>query len=393
MSEPRTSGAPSPGASGRVLVADDQPDVLRAAQLLLKTHGYAVTGVASPSAVLAAIARGTGGGFDLLLMDLNYARDTTSGEEGLELLSRVRELAPDLPVVVMTGWSTVPLAVALMREGAGDFVEKPWDNRRLLAAVQAQITAGRGRRRAQRMEADAREVQRKLLVRSLPHLGGYDVGVAWDFAEPLGGDAYAVAALPRGRLGVAIADGCGKGTPAALLMASVQATLEDLMAAALAPGEVCARLGQALRPRMGTERFVSLAYAVLDRESMTLAYCNAGHPPPLLLRRGAVQRLQRGGPVLGPVADGSYEEAVLRVEPGDRLVLFTDGILEAGPDGPGGEELGEPRVIEHLDGVRSARAQEAAASLLGRARDFARGRLADDATVVVVDFARLLPVS
>ena len=212
--------------SSAVLVADDQPDVLRAAQLLLKVHGYAVTAVSSPAAVLAEIRRGAAGAFDLLLMDLNYARDTTSGQEGLELVARVRELAPDLPIVVMTGWSTVPLAVALMREGAGDFVEKPWDNRRLLAAVQAQLAAGRRQRRALRMEADAREVQRRLLARALPDVAGYEAGVAWEFAEHLGGDAYAVAAQPGGRLGVAIADGCGKGTPAALLMANAQGTLK-----------------------------------------------------------------------------------------------------------------------------------------------------------------------
>src|SRR5262245_682165 len=194
-------------SSSAVLVADDQPDVLRAAQLLLKTHGYDVTGVSSPAAVLAAIRQDTTGEFDVLLMDLNYARDTTSGEEGLELLARVREVAPDLPVVGMTGWSTVPLAVSLMRSGAGDFVEKPWDNRRLLAALEAQIAAGRRQRRAHRLEADAQVVQRQLLVHDLPRLDGYDVGVAWDFAEPLGGDAYAVAALPHERLGVAIADG------------------------------------------------------------------------------------------------------------------------------------------------------------------------------------------
>jgi serine phosphatase RsbU (regulator of sigma subunit) len=377
---------PEAGANGRVLVADDQPDVLRAARLLLKVHGYAVTTVSSPAAVLAEIHRSSAE-FDLLLMDLNYARDTTSGQEGLELVARVRELAPDLPIVVMTGWSTVPLAVALMREGAGDFVEKPWDNRRLLAAVQAQIADGRRRRRVQRMEADAREVQRRLLTHAMPEVDGCHLGVAWDFAEPLGGDAYAIATLPGGRLGIAIADGCGKGTPAALLMAGAQAMLEDLMQAGLPPAEVCARLGRALRPRLGADRFVSLVYAVLDGVAGTLAYSNAGHPPPLLLHGGEVRRLQRGGPVLGPLTDARYEEEVLPVEPGDRVVLFTDGILEAAADGPGGDELGESRVIAHLGTVPGARADEAAASLLACARDFARGRLADDATVVVVDVA------
>jgi phosphoserine phosphatase RsbU/P len=382
---------PEAGASGRVLVADDQPDVLRAARLLLKVHGYAVTTVSSPAAVLAELARSYPGEFDLLLMDLNYARDTTSGQEGLELVARVRTLAPDLPIVVMTGWSTVPLAVALMREGAGDFVEKPWDNRRLLAAVQAQIAAGRRQRRMHRMESDACEVQRRLLGQALPAVDGCAVGVAWDFAEPLGGDAYAVAGLPGGRLGVAIADGCGKGTPAALLMASAQATLEDLIAGGVQPAEVCARLGRALRPRLGSDRFVSLAYAVLDRAAGTLLYSNAGHPPPLLMRKGGIQRLERGGPVLGPVADARYEQETLRVEPGDRLVLFTDGILEAAVDGPGGEELGEARVIAHLARLPGAPAAEVAASLLAHAREFAGGTLADDATVVIVDVAAVPP--
>jgi phosphoserine phosphatase RsbU/P len=379
------AGSGAPVVSGRVLVADDQADVLRAARLLLKIHGYEVRTAASPAEVLGEIRRAAAGGFDLLLMDLNYARDTTSGHEGLELVARVRELDPDLPIVVMTGWSTVPLAVATMREGACDFVEKPWDNRRLLAAVQAQVAAGRLRRRSQRLQDDARNVQRRLLDHSVPQVEGFDVGIAWSVAEHLGGDGYAVSALPDGRLSLAIADGCGKGTPAALLMANAQATLEDLMVAAVPPAEVCTRLGRALGRRLGADRFVSLVHAVLDRAAGTLAYSNAGHPAPVLLGRGRVRRLDRGGPVLGIVAQARYEEGVLPLEAGDRLVLFTDGIVESSPEGPGGEELGENRVIAHLHTLHGTSAAQAAAALLALARDFTGGRLADDATVVVVD--------
>src|SRR5687768_8323895 len=110
------------GQAGRVLVADDQPDVLAALQLLLELHGFSVEMASSPAGVLAALG---GGSFDVLVMDLNYARDTTSGNEGLELVARVRALDPALPIVVMTAWSTVPLAVATMRRGVGDFIEKP----------------------------------------------------------------------------------------------------------------------------------------------------------------------------------------------------------------------------------------------------------------------------
>ena len=225
----------------RVLVADDQPDVLEALRLLLKPHGCHVRAVSSPAAVITAIGEAAHA-FDLLLMDLNYARDTTSGDEGLELVTRVKALDPHLPVVVMTAWSTVSLAVATMREGVGDFVQKPWDNARLLEIVRAQVAAGRRGRRAQRLEADARDVQSRLLGTPAPRVPGYDVSVALRLAEGLGGDCYHVAALPEGRLAVVIADVCGKGTPAALLMASVKASLEELVAADLAPRALCARL-------------------------------------------------------------------------------------------------------------------------------------------------------
>ena len=372
------------GSAGRVLVADDQPDVLEAVRLLLKLNGFAVETASSPAAVLAALLAGSGEPFDLLVMDLNYARDTTSGHEGMELVDRVRALAPALPIVVMTAWSTVPLAVALMRNGVADFVEKPFDNARLLAAVRAQVTEGRKRRRDSRLEDDAREVQRRLLSRPLPAAPGYAVGAAWRFAERLGGDAYEVAVLPEDRLAVAIADVCGKGTPAALLMASAHATLRDLMAAPLAPREVCGRLDRALSPRLAPDRFVSLTHAVLDRARGTLTYSNAGHPPPLLLRaEGTVLRLDQGGPVLGMLEDASYEEAVLPLRPGDRLVLYTDGVVEAA--GKRGE-LGEARLRAGLRGMRGLGASEAARTVLDLAVEFADGGpLQDDATVVVVD--------
>jgi serine phosphatase RsbU (regulator of sigma subunit) len=382
----RTDPAAEPG---RVLIADDQPAVLEALRLLLKPHGYLVRGVSSPAAVLAALAGDER--YDLLLMDLNYARDTTSGEEGLELVARVRAADPHLPIVAMTAWSTVPLAVTTMREGVSDFIEKPWDNARLLATVEVQVAAGRRRRRAQRLEADARAVQRRLLARELPRVEGFDIGVAWSLAESLGGDAHVVAPRPQG-LAVAIADVCGKGTPAALLMASAQATLEDLLDLPQppAPGAVCAQLGRALAPRLGPDRFLSMAYAVLDPGAGTLTYANAGHPPPLLLRAdGSVQRLTEGGPVLGVVAGAGYEDGRLALGAGDRLLLFTDGVVEAARPQGGASlddgELGEARLLEGLCSLRGAGAAEAARELLALARGFAGGVLADDATVLVID--------
>ncbi|HUG53645.1 MAG TPA: SpoIIE family protein phosphatase [Vicinamibacteria bacterium] len=380
----QVTSARAPEIDGaRVLVADDQLDVLEALRLLLKGHGCVVRTVSSPAAVLAALGE-AGSAYDLLLMDLNYARDTTSGDEGLELVAQVKAADPQLPVVVMTAWSTVALAVATMREGVGDFVQKPWDNARLLEIVRAQVGSGRRRRRRERLEKDARDVQRRLLVAPVPSVPGYDLAVAWRLAEGLGGDAYLLSPLAGGRLGVAIGDVCGKGTPAALLMASVKASLEDLVAADLSPREVCARLARNIAPRLGPDRFVSLVYVVLDPARGTLTYVNAGHPAPVLLRPdGVARRLRRGGPVLGVVAEADYEEGLFALAGGDRLVLVTDGITEAGSGGV--DELGDERLMAALRALRGEPATEAAARVLGLARDFAPEGLGDDATVVVAD--------
>jgi DNA-binding NtrC family response regulator len=145
----------SPGPA-RILIADDQPDVLEALRLLLKTENYAVEAVSSPAAVLDMARRRE---FDAVLMDLNYARDTTSGQEGLDLLSRLREIDDLLPVVVMTAWGSIEVAVEAMRRGARDFVQKPWDNARLLATVRTQVELGAALRRGQRLEAENRALR------------------------------------------------------------------------------------------------------------------------------------------------------------------------------------------------------------------------------------------
>jgi DNA-binding NtrC family response regulator len=140
----------------RILIADDQPDVLAALRLLLKAEGYQIDTAASPAAILAALEIRE---YDILLMDLNYARDTTSGQEGLDVLRQLAAKDPSLPVVVMTAWGSVELAVEAMRHGARDFVQKPWDNARLLAIVRTQIELSEALRKSQRLEAENRLLQ------------------------------------------------------------------------------------------------------------------------------------------------------------------------------------------------------------------------------------------
>jgi len=134
-----------------VLIADDQPDVVEALRLLLKGEGFDIETATSPKAIMAALETRE---FDAVLMDLNYARDTTSGQEGLELLARIQSLDFTLPVVVMTAWGSVNLAVEAMRRGARDFVQKPWENARLLSILRTQVELGRALRRGQRLEEE-----------------------------------------------------------------------------------------------------------------------------------------------------------------------------------------------------------------------------------------------
>lgn len=136
-----------------ILVADDQPDVREALQLLLKGEGYKSEAVSSPQALLQAVSEGE---FDLALVDMNYSRDTTSGEEGLNLLTRLKELDQAPPVVVLTAWGSVELAVEAMKKGAKDFVLKPWDNARLLATIRNQLELRDALERSEKLEAENR---------------------------------------------------------------------------------------------------------------------------------------------------------------------------------------------------------------------------------------------
>ena len=154
----------------RVLIADDQADVLEALRLLLKGEGFKIESASSPGGILDAL---DGDDFDAVLMDLNYARDTTSGQEGLDLLSQLRSHDPTLPVVVMTAWGSVEVAVEAMRRGARDFVQKPWENARLLTILRTQVELARALRRQQRLEAENRSLKpdaRPLLIAEAPSM-------------------------------------------------------------------------------------------------------------------------------------------------------------------------------------------------------------------------------
>jgi len=165
--------APSENLAPHILAADDQPHILEALQLLLRPQGYRVDPVRSPSEVKQALATDS---YDAVLIDLNYSRDTTSGREGLDLLSEIVGLDSTLPVIVMTAWGSVELAVEAMRRGARDFIPKPWENERLLAILRNQVELHRLLQRAERLAAENRLLQaqgRPEFIASAPAMQPY----------------------------------------------------------------------------------------------------------------------------------------------------------------------------------------------------------------------------
>jgi sigma-B regulation protein RsbU (phosphoserine phosphatase) len=388
----------------RILIADDQPDVLRALCLLLKGHGYTTETVTSPSDLLEALGRAE---FDLLLMDLNYARDTTSGREGLDLLTQLKAIESVPPIVVMTGWATVGIAVEAMQHGVTDFVEKPWTNSQLLEVLSKQITLGRERRESARLAvqetqaqkviasqfheqeheiAEARAIQEGFLPKEIPQLAGYEIAAAWQSARVVGGDYFDVLPFDGEMCGLCIADVAGKGLPAALLMSNLQAAVRGLASPTLAPEELCSRLNTLLCRNIASDRFVTLFYAQLDGPSRQLRYVSAGHNPPFVVRRdGSHKRLREGGVVLGVFANQTFKSDTTQLQSGDRLVLYTDGVTEACNSDE--EEFGEERLLRVLQENATQPAVELQKKILQSVADFSHGAWQDDATLLVVAVA------
>ena len=364
----------------RTLIADDQTDVLEALRLLLRREGHEIETAVSPAGVLDAIRSRD---FDLLLLDLNYARDTTSGMEGLELIEKLHGMDEQLPIVVMTAWGNTMLAVEAMRRGACDYIEKPWDNSQLLAKLAKSATGKGGLHASARELAEARSMQQELLQREIPAFEGLEVGVEWRPAGVVSGDSYDVAQFADGSGAVLISDAVGKGVPAALLASSVQATVRALSSEKRRPGSVVEDANAFACGRLEHGRFVSLVYLHMDARGKRVKFCNAGHPAPLLIRKdGSVERLEAGGPVLGEFPGRRFADGEVELGEGDWMVAYTDGISES--RSANGDEFGELGILRLAERRGPMSAQEFSRRLVEEARQHAGGRLRDDATAVVL---------
>jgi phosphoserine phosphatase RsbU/P len=371
----------------RTLIADDHPDVLAALRMLLRNEGWQTEAATSPTEALEAIRSRD---FDLVLVDLNYARDTTSGQEGLDLISRIRALDSALPVVAMTAWANIELAVEAMRRGVADFVQKPWENARLLRVLRDQITVGRARRREQRLRATqdrelaaAEEIQQSLLPHHMPNIEGAELAVAWHPAGVVSGDYFDLIQFDLGRAALCVGDVMGKGMPAALVMSNLQALVKAFATAASPPHRLCEQINRAVCGNLPEGRYITFFYGLFETASRRFVYANAGHNPPLLVRRdGRTARLTEGGIVLGLFPESRYEKGEVKLRAGDRLLCFTDGVTEAANEA--GELFGEERLLQLLVEHRKRSASELREAILGAVADFSGGSFQDDVTLVAL---------
>jgi sigma-B regulation protein RsbU (phosphoserine phosphatase) len=307
----------------KVLLVDDQPDVLEALRLLLKGNGYSAQTALSPEHALAAAATGD---HDLVVIDMNYARDTTSGSEGLALLDVLRARHPTVPVVVMTAWSTIDLAVEAMRRGASDFITKPWENDRVLEVLAKQ--AGKN----QELSV-ARRVQRRLLPSSSAVVPGMKYECVFRPSGEVGGDLCDVFTTGPASSAFLLGDVSGKGTGAAILMANLHAIIRSNRHLAATPSDLISRANGLFFQSTSPEHYATLFFGSYDADRRILSWVNCGHPPAVLLRaNGSFERLDATGLVLGAFENAAFDERRVNVNPGDRLVIFSDGVSEARED-------------------------------------------------------------
>lgn len=361
-----------------ILVGDDQQDILDALQLLLKGAGHRSVTADSPATLLAAARRQQ---FDLILIDLNYARDTTSGQEGLDLLASLQSQQNDVPVVVMTAWGNIDLAVEAMRRGASDFVQKPWDNARLLASIESQTL----RARQSHGELDvARTVQQRLLRHKAIAIDGVEYAGRCAPAREVGGDYFDFLDLGSGRLGMVLADVCGKGVPAALLMSNLQACFRTHVDGGHHSTRGMLRsINNLFFESTAPEHFATAFYCEYDTATLRVHYVNCGHPAPTVLRAGrGVESLEATATVLGAFLDWDCEEATLQLEPGDTLVAFSDGVTEA--ESATGECFGDTHLRALLARLAGQSAETVVDRLIEAAQQFADGAQADDVTCIAL---------
>ena len=364
----------------RVLVIEDDPAILRGLVDNLRHESFDVVST-SDGADGYRMIRETNP--DLILLDL-----TLPSLDGTEICRRARSSGITTPIVMLTARGDETDRVLGLEDGADDYVTKPFSIRELVARVRAILRQRREwlqeRAHLDRDLRKAAEVQRRLLPQASPPVATLDYAGSCQPASLVGGDYFDFIDIAPGRVGLLVADVCGKGIPAALLTASIHAAMRS--SAPLADTR-CADLLQEVNTLLyqstDPSRFATMVYAVYDDATATLTVANAGHPPPLhVAAAGHVLELDGGGPPLGMFEALAISLRTVALAPGDWLVMFSDGVLEAADVDDG--EFGIDRLVELVTRTCATTADALRAEIVAAVEQHTRGRPpADDVTVVV----------
>lgn len=361
----------------RIVVIEDDPAILRGLADNLRLESYDVLTAADGENGYRLVHDSQP---DMVILDLMLP-----GLNGLEVCRKMRRHGLATPVLMLTANDQEDSRVRGFEAGADDYVSKPFSIRELLGRVQAIIRrCGNRPTTAHQKDLDeARRIQNGLLPAEIPDIAGLRIATLWRPAQAVGGDYFDVLKLNQGGLAVCIADVCGKGIPAAMMMSNLQATVRAYASGRMSPREVCEKVNRMMCANTLAHTFVSFFYAVIEADRKRLTCCNAGHNPPILSgRNGSVRTLDRGGAILGVFSDWRYEEEDVHLDAGDRMLMYTDGVTEC--RNAEGEEFGERRLIDLAVRMRHSGPVELTDALLRNVTQFSNGNFEDDLTVLAV---------
>jgi len=373
----------------RALIIEDSALDAKILAGLLRAGGYEVASERVETAEQFVVALNTAE-WDIILADYNLPE--FNGPEGLRLL---QESEQDIPFIVISGGIGEDLAVQIMKSGAHDYLMKG-NLKRLVPVVEREVREAR--ERTKHREADAalhsameqmriaREIQQRLFPKEAPRLKGYDIAGLTESAEETGGDYYDFIPMPNNCIGLVVGDVTGHGIGPALLMAETRAYLRILAGENTDVGQILTRANRVLNEDIGSERFVTLLFVMLDPKAKTIRYASAGHPPGLWLdtKGKPKSELARTGIPLGLRPDTEYEASEeITLKKGDLLALMSDGVEES--ISAKGELFGKKRIMKVLVGKQSSRASTIVTKLhqAGRAHE-AADQQPDDFTTIVL---------
>lgn len=363
----------------RVLVVEDEPGIALGLEDSLRLEGYQVEVVHNGA---SASRRAMEQAFDLVLLDVMLP-----GKSGFDVCRELRSSGFEAPIIFLTARTQEGDRIEGLDLGANDYVTKPFSPRELMARVRGLlrfVESNRQDRKRLEDEVDAAsQVQQRLFPSNQPTVAGLDYAGRCRPAFGVSGDFYDYFLLPSGRLALLLADVCGKGMPAALVAASLHATVR-----AYAPGaerncgKLLSEVNRVLFETTSAERFVTMFYAVYDPSDSTLTYTNAGHCPPLWLRPGMQPaRLDSLVMPAGISAEVPELQDTIRLAPGDLVLTYSDGVTEA--CNPAGEEFGEARLLNVAMTKRGLDAVPLCNMILDAVKYFTSGdHQADDLTVL-----------